>query len=165
MRHEKDITITADNRDKGKIFALKEMPTDQSERWAVKAILALTKSGVEVPEEIALNPSLAGIAYLGIKAFGGMEAPVVIQLLDEMFGCIQIRTNPQDPMFKRPLIEGDAGDIEEVATRLQLRMEVFSLHVGFSIADAIAAQRKDLLERQAAAKASQATKTSRRRSR
>ncbi|WP_444859382.1 hypothetical protein [Serratia sp. (in: enterobacteria)] len=42
--------------------------------------------------------------------------------------CVQAVPNPADKTVVRPLIE---ADIDEVATRLNLRAEVFKLHVDF----------------------------------
>lgn len=45
-----------------------------------------------------------------------------------MFECITIIPDPSKPNVTRALIE---DDIEEVATRLKLRIEIFKLHVDF----------------------------------
>ena len=122
------ITIDAEGRDFGKVFKLTEMPASQGEKWAAKAFFALAKSGVEIPEDIA-NAGLAGIAVLGLKAIGGMSFIDAEPLLDEMFECVTYVPDPARPQVIRALIE---DDIEEIATRLTLRKELFSLHVNFS---------------------------------
>jgi hypothetical protein len=121
------VTIDADGRDQDKAFLIKEMPAAQAEKWAARAFLALAKSGVQIPENLA-SAGLAGIAALGIKALGGMAFEDAEPLLDEMFQCISIIPDPSRPGVVRALIE---DDIEEVATRLRLRKEVFSLHTSF----------------------------------
>lgn len=131
MRHIKDVTIKAKNRDEGKVFRVTEMPAEQSEKWAMKAFLALSQSGTEIPDNLD-KAGLAGIAVLGLKALGGMKTEMAEVLMDEMFECIRYVPDPKTlPDFVRPPI-GD--DIEEVSTRLSLRQEVFELHTGFSLA-------------------------------
>ena len=49
----------------------------------------------------------------------------------EMFKCVRIYPDPRShPGVLRELVE---DDIEEIATRVKLRMEVLNLHLGFSI--------------------------------
>lgn len=128
-RKEIDITISDDNRDKGKVFHIKEMPASQAEEWAFRALLILTQAGVEVPEAAT---GMAGIAVAGLRSFGGLPFPEVKLLMDEMFTCITRVPNSKQPTIIRPLVEDDT---EEVMTRLRLRAEVFTLHTGFSMAE------------------------------
>jgi hypothetical protein len=123
------ITIDTNGRDQGKTYLLREMPSSQAEKWAARALLAMAKSGVEVPDDIA-TAGLAGVAALGIKALGGMAFEDAEPLLDEMFACISFIPDPSRPQVVRGLIE---DDIEEISTRLRLRKEVFFLHVNFSM--------------------------------
>jgi len=133
-RRHHTIAIDTDGRDQGKVFVLHEMPATQAEKWAAKAFLALAASGVDVPENI-MSAGLLGWAHLGIKALSGMSFADAEPLLDEMFGCVAIIPDPQKPQITRgcnglaPLVE---SDIEEVSTRVRLRMELFKLHLGFS---------------------------------
>lgn len=127
-RKELTITITAEGRDQGKVFHLVEMPAMQAERWATRALLALAKSGVEIPEDIARS-GLAGVASLGMKAFAGLNYYDAEPLLAEMLTCVSIIPDPSKPNVMRKDIE---SDIEEIATLIKLRAEVFSLHVAFS---------------------------------
>lgn len=125
-----DVTITAEGRDKGKVFFLTEMPADRAERWAVRALLALSRSGVELSDEL-INSGMIGFANLSLKLFGNISVPEAYELLDDMFACVQVRPSPNEqPNVVRPLVP---TDIEEVMTRLQLRLELITLHVGFSI--------------------------------
>lgn len=132
-RKTQTVTIAAEGRDKGKVFVLTEMPASQAERWAARALLALGKSGVEIPDEAA-NAGMAAIAAAGIRAFASVSFDEAGPLLDEMMLCVQIQPDPAKPDVRRELIE---DDIEEVMTRLLLRSEVVALHVGFSITDAL----------------------------
>jgi hypothetical protein len=134
-RKTQTVVIEAEGRDKGKMFILTEMPPNQAEKWAFRALLALAKSGVEVPDDIA-SAGLAGIAALGIKAFSGISFEDAEPLLDEMFAMVAMVPDPARPVIRRgyggvgPLIE---DDIEEIKTRLRLRKELFALHTNFSI--------------------------------
>lgn len=135
MRKTQTVLIEAEGRDKGKMFSLTEMAPSQAEKWAFRALLALAKSGVEVPDNIA-SSGLAGVAQLGVKAFSGLNYEDAEPLLDEMFAMVSYIPDPTKPIVKRgyggvgPLIE---DDIEEVMTRLQLRKELFALHLNFSM--------------------------------
>ena len=125
-----DITVSAEGRDKGKVFQITEMPASQGERWALKAFLALAKSGVDVPEDI-MSSGMAGIAILGLRALSGMSFFEAEPLLVEMFQCVKIIPDPSKPLVVRALIE---DDIEEIQTRMMLRKETLMLHVNFSVA-------------------------------
>lgn len=120
------------SRDAGKAYALTEMPSAQTERWARRAIMGLIQSGMEIPDGVA-QAGIAGVAQLGLKAFAGLEEQLADQLLTEMFACVKIIPDPNNLSVVRDIITDD--DIEEVATRLELRLEVFALHTGFSLAE------------------------------
>ena len=124
MRKTETITITDDGRDKGKMFLLTEMPAEKAEKWALRAFLALARSGVELPDDVQ-QLGMAGMAIVGLRALGGVQFSDAEELLDEMFECVQII---ESKITRRPT--GD--DIEEIATRAQLRIEVLKLHAGFS---------------------------------
>lgn len=121
------VTITDDNRDKGKVFLITEMPASQAEEWAARAILALIQGGAELPAGFETT-GMAGLAELGIKALAGLKWELVKPLMAEMFGCVQIIPDPAKPAVVRGLID---QDIEEVPTRIKLRAEVWKLHTGF----------------------------------
>ena len=128
------ITITDEGRDKGNVYQLTEMPASQAERWAARAFLALAKSGVDVPEDIAQS-GIAGWATLGLRAMAGVAYADAIMLMDEMFTCVRFVPDPgltdqQGNVIVRGLVESDT---QEVATRLQLRKELLTLHTGFFI--------------------------------
>jgi hypothetical protein len=129
-RKVETITIDTPGRDMGKVFELTEMPATKAEKWAARALLALLRSGIEIPEDVA-SAGLAGVAAMGLKAFGGISFADAEPLLDEMMGCITVIPDPNRPFVKRPIRSDD--DIEEVGTLLRLREEVLSLHLGFSI--------------------------------
>lgn len=132
-RKTKTIVIESEGRDQGKMFTITEMSPSQSEKWAFRALLALAKSGLEVPDDIATS-GLAGVAALGIKAFSGLRFEDAEPLLDEMFAMVAFIPDASRPAVKRgfggvgPLID---DDIEEIKTRLTLRKELFALHTDF----------------------------------
>lgn len=115
-------------RDAGKVYRITEMPAAQAEKWAVKAFLAAAKGGITLPENIA-DSGFAGIAQMGMGLLANMPAELAFDLLDEMMACVQYQPSPAKPEVVRSLID---DDIEEVATRVQLRKAVFDLHVDFS---------------------------------
>jgi hypothetical protein len=127
-----EVIIPADDpgRDKGKKFRITEMPALQAERWAIRAITAIGKRGIEVPDE-ALQLGMGGIAAVGLRAIVQIEFADAEPLLNEMMACVQIDMGNG---VVRPLTD---SDIEEVATIIRLRGETIGLHVGFSLADAL----------------------------
>jgi hypothetical protein len=131
-RRTATVKITAEGRDQNKLFHLTEMPALKAERWAIRALLALARSGVEIPDEIA-NAGLAGVAALGMKAFAGLNYDDAEPLLGEMLECVSVISDPSNMNFHRALVD---GDLEEVATIAKLRMDVFRLHTNFSTPDA-----------------------------
>lgn len=132
-RKTKPVTITAEGRDKGKQYVLTEMPASQAEAWAFRAFGAMTRAGIDVPEEVVTS-GMAGLAAIGLKAFLAAPWSDAEPLLAEMMACVQVQPDPSKPEILRKLIE---DDIEETATRVHLRDEVFALHTGFSIAGSL----------------------------
>lgn len=145
MRKEKSITITADGRDQGKRFHIREMSATRAEDWAIRLMLAMGASGIQIPDGLArhgmaglmvalqsggkvademLGTVLTGLRVAGIYNLLRMPYELAKPLLDEMLGCVQII----EPAITRGLTE---GDIEEVTTLLLLRKEVWELHTGF----------------------------------
>lgn len=128
------ITITDEGRDKGKIFLITEMPARRAEEWATRALMICTKNGVQVPDNVA-GAGFIGIASVAFQALAGANYTDVKPLFDEMMQCVQVRPDARRPEVVRALIDNgtEGDDIEEVATRLKLRAEIFSLHTGFWI--------------------------------
>jgi hypothetical protein len=129
-RRTATVTIVEAGRDLGKVFILTEMSATQAEKWATRMLLAIGQSGVEIPDNLAAA-GIAGLAVVSLRAFAGVPWHLAEPLLDEMFGCVAFQPDPARPMVVRALIE---DDIEEIATRVRLREEIVSLHLGFSIA-------------------------------
>jgi len=132
MRKTERLTITTEGRDKGKTFILTEMPCDQGERWALRALLALTNTGASIPEE-ALGAGMAGLAAVGIQALGMLDATQVQPLLDELWpACVRI-VPPNEKLMPQEILPGVNSQIEEVKTRLEIYTALFKLHTGFSM--------------------------------
>lgn len=127
MRHEKRILIEI-GRDKGKTFIIREMAASKAEKWANRAILAVANSGANIDHVV--GSGMAGLAMSGYKALFGIKEAIALELIGEMWSCIQISV-PALP-DGRDLVEDDT---EEVGTRWLLEAEVFALHTGFSLAE------------------------------
>lgn len=141
-RKELRVTITAEGRDRGKMFVLREMPADQGERWAFRTLLALSRGGIDLPQGM-FDGGFAGLAtmlpyflVIGLRSLHGAQWNEFEPLLEEMMGCVQYQPPGGAPV--QQLFPGENSQIEEVATRVKLRQEVVQLHVGFLLADALA---------------------------
>lgn len=130
MRKTIIFQVTDEGRDKGKSFILTEMPAAQGEKWAMRALLAVAHSGIELPDEIDPQMGLAALAVLGIRALAKVSWIEAEPLLDEMMACIKMQPDPANPDVIRMFMDEDT---EEVLTRLKLREEIFKLHTGFSL--------------------------------
>lgn len=134
MRKTKIVTITAEGRDKGKSFLIKEMPARRGEDWAARALLAVADAGINIGD---IDPAsgLAGLAVAGLRALKSVSFDTLEPLMNEMMLCVRIMPDPAHPELIRDLIDRgqDDDDIEEVATRVELRREVFEIHTGFSL--------------------------------
>jgi hypothetical protein len=136
LRKEIDVTIDDGspdtNRDFGKVFHVREMPAMQAEKWATRALLAVSRSGIDIGEVI--GGGMQGIAVLGLKALASVNFYEVEPLLDEMMACITLKPDINKPNFSRAIVD---GEIEEVRTLIKLREEVLRLHVDFSAAGSL----------------------------
>jgi hypothetical protein len=131
-------------RDTGKRFLLTEMYSEQAEKWAIRAILALFNANSEVPDG-ALNTGMAGLASImaqGVRSLKGMQYGAIAPLLDEMMACVKYIPQPPAPQEPQELWTGENCQIEEIQTRFQLRMEVLELHLGFSLAAVLSSTRE-----------------------
>jgi hypothetical protein len=139
MRKTETVVIEREGRDKGKTFLITEMPAMQAEKWAARALLALGRAGVEIPDD-AMGLGAAAIISAGLGAFRQMNFVDAEPLLDEMMSCVQIVPDPtkKDATTQAPIVRALIdGDIEEVATLAQLRSEVIEVHTGFSVTAAL----------------------------
>lgn len=156
MRKTKEVVIFEEGRDKGKVFVVTEMPAQKAEKWATKALLALGRSGVDVPEDI-FQAGMAGLVIVGISKLLHLRFEDAEPLLDEMMTCVERRPDPSHPELLMPL----GNEVEEVRTLVHLKAEVFALHTNFSLAGI----KSKLAEMPATVQPSQNAKTSRRSSR
>lgn len=124
------VLIVAEGRDKGKIFIVNEMPARQFEKWALKALTAMGRAGMEIPENIQEIGAM-GLAILGFKALIKIDFEMAEQLMEDMFSYFEIQPDPNNSVIKRPIID---SDIEEVTTRLKLRAVWWELQTGFQLA-------------------------------
>jgi len=120
-----------ENRDAGKVFRIREMPAMQAEKWAMRALMAIARSGADIGA--AVGGGMQELAGAGLQALMSLRFEDAEPLLDEMMECVSIRPDPRNPQIDRPLTP---DDIEEVSTMLALRSEVLHLHTGFSVAGA-----------------------------
>lgn len=131
-------------RDEGKVFIITEWPAARAEKWAVRALLALNRSGGEIPLELS-GIGMQGIAIIGLNTFlrGNVVADEIIPILDELLDCVKFIRDPKardqttGQPVATPIVSDD--DIEEIVSRAWLRSEVVALHTGFSVADALSA--------------------------
>lgn len=142
MRKHKLVTITAEGRDKGKSFLVVEKSAFETEKWATRALLALSRAGAEISED-AISAGGLGVLIAGMASFQKLHFEDAEPLLDEMMTCVSFvpDANRTDPMTSRPFTRAlmmpdsvNDGDIEEIATLLTLRGEALELHLGFSVA-------------------------------
>lgn len=128
MRKKKTVTIESEGRDKGKLFVLTEMPAAKAEGLALKIILLLTKSGINIPQNLE-DLGVAGLASYGLELLSYIKYDELEPIIDEVWKCVQIQGSNG---VTRKLIEDDeSGDIEEISTRFFLKKEVISLHLNF----------------------------------
>lgn len=123
--------VPTGNRDAGKTFLITEMPAMAAERWGTRALLALSRSDYQVPD---LDPDagFAELVRIGIELLCRVEYAEVEPLLNEMLQCVQFVPDPRNPDIPpHPHVE---QVVEEVATLLMLRREVWDIHSGFSYA-------------------------------
>ncbi|WP_019210813.1 hypothetical protein [Yersinia massiliensis] len=124
--------VKDEGRDKGKVFILTEMSASQAELWAARALLAIGREGINIPEGID-KMGFSAIATFGLNMVMKLPFDTAEFLLGEMFKCVQIIPNPANKEFSRDLVE---DDIEEITTRVKLRKAVFDLHADFLMAAA-----------------------------
>jgi hypothetical protein len=151
-RKTKIITIGAEGRDQGKSFLIVEKSAYDAEKWATRAMLTLSRAGASVDDDAIASGAL-GILASGLDAFRMLPFEDAEPLLDEMMSCIHFVPDPAvvDQMsgrpVTRPLMRPDDfndGDVAEVATLIQLREEVLSLHLGFSLAAVLSSMAANL---------------------
>lgn len=129
MRKTVELTIGFGERDLGKKFKLTEMSAFQAEAWAFRALNAMVESGLQIPDTI-VAAGWGAIYALGIRGILSAKYEHAKPLLAEMMDCV-LRIEDNLPNGRK--LTDD--DVEDVATVLHLRDEVFRLHANFSIAE------------------------------
>lgn len=127
------ITAPPPNRDHGKRFRIREMAALRAEKWAARALLALAKSGAQLPENLG-QAGMAGLAVAGLRALQNLDWADAEPLLDEMMSCVSIMPDERHPELDRPLVIGsqyEGDDVEELSTYIELRQKVFEIHTSF----------------------------------
>lgn len=116
--------------DTGKQFELSRMSSLKAHNWAVRALLALSRAGVPMPDEKQLiNMGMAAMYIFGFQSLGKVEMSEADALLAQLRGCAKIIPDPVGkPEMKRNIME---GDVDEWMTYFLLEKEVFEFHTGF----------------------------------
>ena len=128
-RKTREITITAEGRDKGKTYIITEMSALKAERWARHGLAAVAK-GADMPADIE-NAGMAAWASLAVRAIANMPEDQADRMWDDLLACVAIKTAVK-PEGRPLILDVDDGDyVEEPQTILKLRMEAFDLHTGF----------------------------------
>jgi hypothetical protein len=128
-RTKEPFVVPDENRDHGKTFILTEMPGEQGELWAIQAACLIEKAGMATrPED---KEGMAGLAQLERRHGHTIEFLRAIQdpSLEAMWQYVQF--DPGGGLPPQPLFKGDACQIEEIQTRLQIRMAFLRMHLGF----------------------------------
>lgn len=133
MRRTISVTIVQEpgareNRDAGKTFLLTEADAVQAEEWGLRALMAISTSGIVVPQEIA-DAGLIGFVLIGYQALMGAKFSEVQPLWKEMLTCIKFA--PSEGI----LMPWHSTLVEEVSTLLELRKRLMELHTGFTLAE------------------------------
>lgn len=118
-------------RDNGKTFVLKEMDAYSGQDWALRALLALSRSGAQIPEG-ALAGGFAGLAPFAFGALLGARYEDLKPLLDEMLAQAEYEHDPKHPT--QAISPGLNCVIEEMKTFLDIQKALFKLHTGFTVA-------------------------------
>ena len=88
-RKEKIVTISDSGRDQGKRFKLTEMPSSRAEKWALRALLAMSQSGVPIPPDV-MGMGMPALVSFGLQAILNMAYPEAEGLMVELMACIQM---------------------------------------------------------------------------
>lgn len=119
-------TVTESNRDSGKTFQITELPALEAERWALRALLAMSRNGVTVPDD-ALDAGFASLAAMGLNMLANIKPDEANELMQKMLECVMYVPEGKG-LQPRPLVD---SDIEEISTLFRLRAEVLKLHGDF----------------------------------
>lgn len=111
-------------RDSGKEFLITEMSAAKIDNWAMRVLLALAGSNIDVG---AASDGMLGMAKVALSALGKIPPETAIPLLDELLECVQIVPKGGSPRE----LNLDLNDIEDFTNLFFLRKEVFQMHTDF----------------------------------
>ena len=123
-RKQIEITITDENRDKGKSYRITEMPATRAQEFADRVFFAAMNCGVKLPGEIG-QIGMAELWAAGLSMADKIPYDWARPLLDMLLECVDI---PTDVGVYRKRVD---SDIEEITTVFRLRTEALKLHFGF----------------------------------
>lgn len=136
-RHIVEIKIEAPGRDQGKVFVLTEMPATVGEKWAMQLAFLLSQAGaLAIPADALQSIGMEAVA--GIVPSADAVDPRISLALGRALGdeslagwwdCVKYQHAPNLPL--QSIMQGEACQIEEIATITHLRMEVVKLHTAF----------------------------------
>ena len=137
-RKTKTVIIPAEegNRDRDKVFIVTEMSAEAGEWWAMRAVLAICNSNVDLGKiDNVEDLGWVAMASIGLQALSGVDPNIAKPLLDELMACVRIMPDPSQQHITMPIGFGGADSshhIEEISTRVLLRKEAFLIHANFS---------------------------------
>src|SRR5262245_38745032 len=115
MRKTNHITIQDKGRDNGKVFVLTEKSAVEADKWGIRALLALSRSGVPIPPEF-MEMGIIGVLAVGVHRLAGVSFADLEPLLDEMLTCVQLMPTPDRPDIIRKLMPDDIEEVETLQT-------------------------------------------------
>lgn len=125
MARKSALVTINEGRDKNKTYKITEMPCTQVDRWIMRAVFGLGEVGIDLPPDL-LTMGAAPIMYAIASQINKLPSKLGIELSDELMQCVEI----VEDRLTRGLVE---NDIEDVATRFQLKKEVLKLIFGFFV--------------------------------
>lgn len=144
MRREKIFVVTDDGRDHGKTFFLTEMSAVKCEEWAERALGIMIRGGVDMPDLVTAS-GMSGVVSIGFMALFSAPFTEIKPLLDQLMDCVEYFPDSHAAFKRKPLLD---DEIEEAATLVRLRLEVFELCAGFSVAAAFSTLRAKMMAAQ-----------------
>lgn len=135
MARKTTVFTATHGRDAGKKFKITEMSAFDAEDWAMRALCGVVKSlDGKMPDIDDLkSQGMAGLAVIAAQHLGMLDISLARELKNELTDCLQYRGETESGQEMLRAVQ--SGDIEEVATLLQLRKETILLHIDFFTAD------------------------------
>ena len=115
-------------RDEGKTYLLTEMGVFTAEKWAARALLAMSKAGLDVPGDAK---GVSGLFQMGLENLARVDWREAEPLMDEMISRCAQRQLPAGILRAITPANEAYDDVEELGTMLKLRKEILDLHFDF----------------------------------